>query len=465
MQHDKELRNFLEDYINIDSKRLENARDKVSWEDGALTKYLENNLWETFTQAYQWSFAYETIIKPDPETETGKYDVDLAIRLNYKEDREWEEYRYHELILNCLKNSDRYKDKLDETKERAIRIQYDADDGEFYVDLVPMFHDWDNWNVIDRKNNVVEISGWNEFKDWVNKQNNKTSTDESTAKFWKESIRIYKYLRNQSNPDLIRSVQLTLLLARQIDKLPEEAFETLSSTFYWISQKLKEELESINYLSELDLSNPWLSEEIFDRKFTEEDFQEFKEWFVEITEKIEEAYNETDEETSIKKRQDIFGEDFGYEKIDKNIYALVNYTHARDPEKFWTDSTNKQTIKIIGTHNKKSNWKYFIKPISFHSHWSVLPWEDLSFYATNLPTKLWDTKLFRQVTNEWNEHVKNKRGEITERKESLWYNKKYKWYGIKEESLWKWRHRVKCYLVNTRKERIAESNNFYVNIL
>lgn len=225
MQHEQELRTFLKEYINIDKKRLVNAKSKVSWEDWALTKYLENNLWETFTQAYQWSFAYETIIKPDPDTETGKYDVDLAIRLNYKEDREWEEYKYHELILDCLKNSDRYKDKLDESKERAIRVQYDANDWEFYVDLVPMFHDWDNWNVVDRINNVVEISGWNEFRDRVNKQNNKTSTDESTAKFLKETIRIFKYLRNQSNPDLIRSVQLTLLLARQIDKLSEEDLE------------------------------------------------------------------------------------------------------------------------------------------------------------------------------------------------------------------------------------------------
>lgn len=465
MQHDQELRTFLKEYINIDKKRLENAKSKVSWEDWALTKYLENNLWENFTQVYQWSFAYETIIKPDPNTETGKYDVDLAIRLNYKEDREWEEYKYHELILSCLKNSDRYKDKLDETKERAVRVQYGANDWEFYVDLVPMFHDWDNWNVVDRKNNIAEISGWSEFRDRVNKQNNKTSTDESTAKFLKEAIRIYKYLRNQSNPDLIRSVQLTLLLARQIDKLSEGDFETLSSTFHWISQKLKEELESINNLSGLDLSNPWLPEEIFDRKLTEEDFQEFKERFIEIAEKIEEAYNETDEENSIKKRQNIFGEDFGYKKIDKSTYVLANYTHARDPKKLWTDSLKKETIKIIGTHNKKSNWIQLIKPISFHSGWNVFSKETLCFYATKLPKDLWTNKLFRQITNEWNTYVKNKRWEIWNESLPLGYNSRYKGHWIQEWAERPWRHRVKCYLVNSINQIIWESKEFYVNII
>jgi hypothetical protein len=48
--------------------------------------------------------------------------------LKYDSDYESTEYKYHDLLIDIFKSSDRYADKLDESKERAIRIQYDSDD-------------------------------------------------------------------------------------------------------------------------------------------------------------------------------------------------------------------------------------------------------------------------------------------------------------------------------------------------
>lgn len=463
MIHDAELRKFLGKYINIDPWRLKNARDKVSTakdEEGSLIKYLINNLWESFDYVYQWSFAYNTIIKPEPKSDSGKYDVDVAIKLNYKEDWEWEEHKYHDLILDCLKESDRYRDKLDESKERAIRVQYDANDGEFFVDLVPMFHDWENWNVINRKSTSVEISWGTEFRDWVDIQNNKTSVESSTKKFLKEVIRLYKFLRNQADPKLIRSVQLTLLLTRQVDKLDDEDFIDLTTTFYKISMELSSELEWITEVDKLDLSNPWLPEEIFDRNFTEEQFQEFKAWIIDLSWNIEEAYTEVDEIKSIEKWRSVFGEDFPWkEDVSKSSLLPVIYRHAENPSsKGWSRWVNIQKINIIW--NKKTT-KFSGTKVAFNSNTKIERGLELFFYARP-QEKLNNCEIYWQVTNQDNQYVQDKRWQIGNSR-NLGYT--HKWYYIQESSLWPWEHWVKCYMVNTQNIILWESDIFYVNIV
>lgn len=462
MKHDKELRSFLEKYININDDRLKKARKIVNPEDGTLIKFLENNLGECFTSIYQWSFSYHTIIKPHQNDDVGKYDVDLAIQLNYKKEWEWEECKYHALIIDCLKNSERYKAKLDESKERAIRVQYDSNDGEFYVDLVPMFHDWKSWNVINRKSNAAEISWGTEFRDWVNAQNNKTSTEDTSAKFLKETIRIYKYLRNKSNPDLISSVKLTLLLAKQIDLLTDDNVVDLSTTLYEISIQLKSELLSANKVSDLDLSNPWLPEEIFDRNFTDEQFQEFKEWIIEVIDKIEGAYNETDADESILKWNDIFGEEFGLVRENwKKIYSLVNYTHAKNSSDLgWRRWDTTDVLKIIWTKASNRNPS---QRVPFISNERLPKNLILSFYAQIKGEE--NGTLYWQVTNDNNTYVKNPRWGINNESTSLWYSKKYKWYWIQETWVWRGKHWVKCYFINKNNQIIWESERFYVNIL
>ena len=162
MNHDSELKDFLKKNININNDRLNKAKKKVNPEDWTLINFIENNIWDKFLwSSYQWSFWYHTIIKPNIEDDTWDYDVDIAIRLKYDSEYEWNEYKYHDLLINAFNESERYKDKLDESKERAVRIQYSSNDWEFHVDLVPMFYDNENWNVINKANSETEISWGN----------------------------------------------------------------------------------------------------------------------------------------------------------------------------------------------------------------------------------------------------------------------------------------------------------------
>ncbi len=460
MNHDKKLREFLEKYININNNRLDKAKKKVNPIDWTLIKFINNKLWDKLlSTSYQWSFWYHTIIKPNKDDDTWDYDVDLAIKLKYDSDYESTEYKYHDLLIDIFKSSDRYADKLDESKERAIRIQYDSDDWEFHVDLVPMFYNEDNWNVIDRVNNNIEISWWNEFRDWINEQNNKTSINNSKSKYLKEAIRIFKYLRNSINSDIIRSVQFTLLLWRQIDKLEENDFIDLWTTLYWISIKLKEELEDINYISELDLENPWLLWEYFDRNFSDENFQEFKDWFIELADNIIDAYDEIEEDESIEKWKDIFWENFII-KSSTNSIVLYDYNHAKQPLEYWYNLwCNLKKINIIAKKISKHNNKetFFSSSVRIPNNMK------LEFYAL-INENLWTNKLIWQITNESNRFVKNKRWEINNANTDLWYNSKLKWYGVGEEWSRSWRHWIKCFLITENNHIIWESDKFIVNI-
>lgn len=448
MKHEKELNNFLENCININATRLDNARNKTNSTNWTLVSFLKNQLGSSICYtSYQWSFAYKTIIKPNQNDEKWQYDVDVAVKMKYNPDWEWNEKNYHQVIINVLENSDRYKDKLDKTKERAIRINYDESDGEFYVDLVPMFQKNDKWYVINRKNNIIEVSWWSLFRDWVNEQNNKSNG------YLKKVIRIFKFLKNQVNPDLIRSVQLTLLLWKQIDKFDIDAFDNLTNALLIIANWLKEDLMSISDIKYLDLSNPKLSEEKFDRNFDNENFLEFKDWFIDIVDEIHDACSEDDKEISIEKWKEIFWDNFQV-KVNK---FLTLYPHAENPESFYKKSLDVKKIDIIAEfiykHNRVKNLIY---------NWKKIPQNVILNFFAKLPKDTNPNNIVWQVTNEPNIYVKNIRWELWNNNTNLWYiNRKGFW--IEEDWVWKGRHWVKCYLIDNE-TIIWESDRFYIVI-
>ena len=151
MEINKEIEEFMWRYINIDKTRLKNAKEKW-W---ALSDYLLNHLDWFIDTAYQWSMSYHTVIKPNPDDENWEYDVDIAVKLKYNSDYDDSPKKYYEDLYKCLQWSDRYKDKVTDEKERAVRVEYGSSDWEFHVDLVPMFEkDGKRW-VIDHKNNQI----------------------------------------------------------------------------------------------------------------------------------------------------------------------------------------------------------------------------------------------------------------------------------------------------------------------
>ncbi len=467
MKFSAEIKNFLEKYINIDTKRLDNARSKTAWsieeeKKWKLIKFLQNNIDEKYfdSTAYQWSMSYYTVIKPHPDNEDWQYDVDVAIKLKYNSERDGNEKEYYNLIYNCLKNSDRYKDKVSNDKERAIRLSYDSDDWEFYVDLVPMFENDNNWRVVDSKTNTKEISWWFLFRDRVNEQNNKTSVEWSQEKFLKKIIRIYKFFRNEWHVSNIKSVQITLLLSRQVDKLSEECFLDISSALYYISKELKAEIESCETIKDLDLSNPKLPKEVFDRGLSGKKFLKFKESLIEHIDRIIAAYEEEEANKSLELRQWVFWDWFTW-SIQKN-HTLAIFSHEQKPNQVWLSySVNLQKIHIKCKYKFQRDKKWKQYKYSLHGK-KLSPTTSLRFYTTNVSKDI-QGKILWQVTN--NSLSPSKRWEINQPTENLWYQDWLSWFTIKETASYKGEHYVQCRLLNNQNTIIAESDKFFIKII
>ena len=455
MQHETLLNDFLKNNININQTRLDTAQTAHN----ALQEFLNNsNISDKISKFYtQWSYSHQTIIKP--QWENWKYDVDLAIEMKYDEEYKGEEKKYHEIIIDVLEGSDKYESKLDLTKERAIRINYDANDEEFHIDLVPIFEDKEDAKkkIINRKDNETETSGGKEFRDWVSEKNSTSNM------YLKRVIRILKFFRDNSWFDL-KSVQLTLLASLQIDKLEDDDLSNLTKSLYNISSKLNKYLQDTDKLEDLNLSNPALPEEKFERNITQSSYSIFRDSFNLFFNDLENAYNEEDEERSKELWNCLFGSWFDVTSSDKTL--SLSYDHAWKIDSQWRNYNNKVNLINISCFYQeailKEQWRSTI-----YSNWQSYPYNwpylkegsKLHFFA-RLPENLNWAKVVWQVTN--SPISDEKRGEIDNAKNPLWYIK-WNWRWIEETTAYNWKHWVKCFLVKNN-IIIGESKKFYINI-
>lgn len=460
MEINKEIKDFMLKYININQSRLDRAKAKC-W---ALSDYLSYNLDWFIDTAYQWSMAYYTVIKPNSDDENWEYDVDVAVKLKYNSNYDNNPKKYYEDLYDCLKWSDRYKDKVTNEKERAVRVEYGSNDWEFHVDLVPMFEKDDKRWVVDHKSNQIEVSWWFLFKDWVNEQNNKTSIEWSEEKFLKKIIRIFKFFRDQWYIDEIKSVQLTLLLARQVDKVKSDSFLSISKSLYSIWKSLKEELESCESIEDLDLSNPKLPEEKFNRNLDEDKFQKFKNSVISLVDIIIEAYESEDENESFELWKCVFG-DWLLSNTKSTCIMKYNFDHAQNPTDLWYKYIEwwpkifdvNCLYRYGGYPSVWYKWKQ-----NWNNHWRKIRKSSKLRFCTKWVPNLYDKDcVLWQVTN--NSNSEQKRWKIGNSK-NLWYNSLLWWFVIQETACYYWEHWVKCYIVNKNKEIIAMSDKFMVNI-
>lgn len=444
MKHELSLQDVLKSKINIDQTRL----GKAETAHNSLQDFLNNSSISNTISSFslQWSYSYKTIIKP--QWEDWEYDVDLAINMKYNEDYNWNEKLYHQIIIDELKNSDKYRTKINLTKDRSIRIDYDVNDWEFHIDLVPLFKK--NWEtrVVNRKTNTTEISWWEEFKIWLNSKNTQSSNN------LKKVIRILKFFRENSRFD-IKSVQLTLLCGKQIDKISTDKFADLTDSLYYITKELNNLLQQTILLKDLDLSNPLLNKEKFDRNITQESYQEFRESFNILFNDIEKAYLETDENNSKNLWDELFGWGFGWSAKTKSM--IPSYPHEQKvTQKWWSVSPNIPRIGIYCRCLPKysTTWRAYSNNGITLQEWSIL-----QFFA-KLPENLDWSILHRQVTNApWSDQ---ERWEIDNQRKEIQFIK-WLWWGIEETTAYSGKHWVKCFLVKNNIV-IRESDRFYVNI-
>jgi hypothetical protein len=159
--------------------------------------------------------------------------------------------------------------------------------------------------VFNRHENVTEITDGDGYTEWFLAQDSVVGREQLI-----KTVRLIKYLRDIKGTFTAKSILLTTLLASQISHFESESdFSDLPTSLCTMSNRLNNYLQATPMMP--IVRNPALLEEDFNRHWTQEKYENFRMKWAEYTAKMNDAFHEEDRSESIRKWQQIFGDDFG----------------------------------------------------------------------------------------------------------------------------------------------------------
>ena len=292
MKHQKYFEDFLAEEVNLNESRL----DRLNRSTSAVVDYLSKSLDSYEKTERQGSYALRTIIKP---VNGREYDADVLLFMEYDPDQEPEEYINE--VYHCLRQNDTYREKS-HRKTRCVYIDY-ADD--FRLDIVPCVTDGEYRYICNRKENEFEITDGTGYRDWFNGKTRITNGN------LKRVTRLLKFLRDHKGNFSIKSILLTTLIGERVfdDDEGSEDFKDIPTTLKTISNRINDFLQDNQDMPEV--YNPVLPEESFTRHWDQDKYRHFRDLFNTYNRKVDEAFEATDHNTSVKKWRELFGDKFG----------------------------------------------------------------------------------------------------------------------------------------------------------
>lgn len=298
MKHIPFFQKFISEEVGLNQTRLQ----KLNSSSAAVDAYLKGNL-ELFEKTErQGSYGLKTIIKP---VGTREYDADMLLYMTYDEDKEPKDYIND--VYNCLKENDNYKDKV-HRRTRCVYIDYA---GDFHLDLVPCITQQNIWTqedeyfICNNKENEFELTDGTGYRDWFNEKTRITNGN------LKRVTRLLKFLRDHKGNFSVKSILLTTLIGNSVYSSDEygEDFKDIPIALKTISNRINKFLRD-NVLMP-DICNPVLSTESFTRHWDQDKYTHFREMFDLYNGKINDAFEETYHNASVKKWRKLFGNNFG----------------------------------------------------------------------------------------------------------------------------------------------------------
>ncbi len=301
----KEFEYFLKRVVNLNKTRFDVARSGIETMEG----FIKNN--QTFSSLFveakpQGSFRQETIIKPvDSDMD---FDVDLMVKV--KTVPGWEPKDYLISLGAEFKKTDRYKNLVDirHHKERCVTVDYESD---FHIDIVPAIETESGCKIMNKKTNQFESTDGDGYAEWFAARNDITK-NKSLVKV----TRLLKYIRDFSKKFEVKSILLTTLLGNMVNETDAEAglYSDIKISFITLISKLDSFLQANSVMP--IIKNPILNEEDFNRKWTQEKYSAFRAEIHRISRLSLEASLDMDKAGSLKKWQQIFGDEFAYSADD-----------------------------------------------------------------------------------------------------------------------------------------------------
>lgn len=308
MKFEKLFESFIADEVNLNPDRMKTAKEGIR----VVKEFLENN--EFFKNKIvdispQGSFRQETIIKPNGNKE---FDVDMLMEISEIDD--YEPKNYLETLHNEFKNTKRYKDIVDKRgKSRCVTLDYESD---FHIDIVPCIFKDGGYKIMDKNENVFEKTDADGYAEWFAQKNAIANGN------LVETVKLVKYLRDIKKTFSVKSVLVTTLLGNQV-----LASDDASQLYSDIPTTLKTLLNRLNdYLQANEnmpiVTNPSLADEDFNRHWDQDKYENFRNMIASYVAKINEAFDEEDEDNSLKKWQEVFGDNFCFSEEEKTMKSI-----------------------------------------------------------------------------------------------------------------------------------------------
>lgn len=250
----------------------------------------------------QGSWAQRTIINP-----VGNNEFDADFMLDMKENSDWSgsPKTYIDQVYAALHRHSIYKNMPHSRKCRCVALVYA---NSMHVDIVPHLNLADGREVIvNRDNNNWEKTYPQGFTAWMKKKDSIANGN------LRKIIRLMKYLRNHRNSFTgTRSILLTTLLGERVTELQVISnpgyYSNVPTTLLYVIKDLDAWLQARPIKPSIpDPSNPEIN---FDHRWDQATYSYFRDRIHAHAADIEEAYEETDKDRSVRMWQDIFGDGF-----------------------------------------------------------------------------------------------------------------------------------------------------------
>ena len=311
MKHIAFFKEFLSEEVNLNQTRIDRLNQSVD----AIEQFLSNNLDGYISTEPQGSCALGTIIKPVDSNK--EYDADILITVEYDEIKTPKDYIKD--LYQCLKSSSRYAEKT-HRQTRCVSLEYK---GDFHLDIVPCVVDKNNQIYIcNYKNDLFEETDGTGYRDWFNERNSITNGN------LKRVTRLLKYLRDHKKNFTAKSILLTTLIGNTVFS-NDEGFENLPSALKTVSNRINSRLQDNIKMPEI--SNPVLPQERLDRHWDQTKYENFRRLFNIYNDRINKAYMSKNNDESIDKWRDIFGEELGEKRKESKSERTNDIVIPRKP--------------------------------------------------------------------------------------------------------------------------------------
>ncbi|KLL09644.1 SMODS domain-containing nucleotidyltransferase [Protofrankia coriariae] len=302
MRHTDYFDSFMKNTVNLSQYNLDLLASRVDAIYAALKA--DPDLGPRLVKKIpQGSWAQETIISP----QNGKpFDADFLVQMTEEADWSDDVQQYINAVYKVIHHHSIYGDMPHSRKCRCVYVEYA--NNRMHVDIVPYVILTDGRQVIiNRDDNAFETTDPSGFTQWMKDK------DKIANRKLRKVIRLLKFLRDHKNSFTgTKSILLTTLLGMQVEEwkkildpgyysdLPTALLHMVGDLDAWLQARPTKP-------SIADPSNQVVT---FDHRWSEETYAYFRDRIHVHAAEIRDAYEETDEEESVKKWQALFGDKF-----------------------------------------------------------------------------------------------------------------------------------------------------------